>query len=75
MKAVELLKIGNDLLKTMSRLDVFRDDYKYVSLHEKYYRMRENGVKHMVAVQILSEDYNISMRTVERVIKRLNRVC
>lgn len=71
MKVVELLKVGSEMLKVMSRHDVCRDDYRYVSLYEKYHIMREKGVKHLAAIHMLSEDYHISTRTVERVVKRL----
>lgn len=75
MKVVELLKIGGELLKKMSQNDVLRDDWRYVSLYEEYQTMRENGLKHVVAVRMLSDDYCISPRTVERIVKRLGRGC
>lgn len=75
MKVVELLKIGGELLKLMSANDVLRDDWRYVSLYEEYQMMRENGLKHIAAVKMLSEEYCISTRTVERVVKRLGRGC
>lgn len=75
MKVVELLKIGGELLKVMSQNDVMRDDYRYVGLYEEYQMMRDNGMKHIVAIKMLSEDYCISPRTVERVIKRLGSEC
>ena len=71
MKVVELLKIGRELLKTMSLNDVLRDDWRYVKLYEEYHTMRGNGVKHLAAVNTLSEGYSISARTVERIVKRL----
>lgn len=75
MKVVELLKIGGELLKLMSANDVLRDDWRYVSLYEEYQMMRENGLKYIAAVKMLSEEYCISTRTVERVVKRLGRGC
>ena len=71
MKIVELLKLGGEMLKVMSANDVLRDDWRYIGLYEEYKQMRENCVKHIAAIKMLSEDYCISMRTVERVIKRL----
>lgn len=75
MKVVELLRIGRELLKTMSLNDVMRDDWKYVSLFEQYQSMRDNGLKHHAAITILSQDYGISTRTVERIISRLRSEC
>jgi len=75
MKVVELLKLGGEVLKLMSRNDVLRDDYRYVSLYEEYQSMRDNGLKHVAVIRMLSEDYCISTRTVERIIKRLGEEC
>ena len=75
MKVVELLKMGAEMLKLMSHHDVLRDDWKYVRLYEEYQSMRTNGQKHAAAISMLSEDYRISTRTVERVIKRLGGDC
>ena len=75
MKVVELLKIGSELLKLMSRHDVLRDDWRWVSLYEEYHNLRSNGVKHVSAINMLSETYHVSERTVERIIKRLKGEC
>ena len=75
MKVVELLKISRETLKTMTQRDVSRDDWRYVGLYEEYHMMRENGLKHIVAIRLLSEDYCICTRTVERIIKRLGADC
>lgn len=75
MKVVELLKIGGEMLKMMSKHDVFRDDWRYISLYESYKTMRNNRIKHIAAIRMLGEDYNISTRTVERIIKRLSIDC
>ena len=40
MKAVEFLKLGRELLKTMSILDLRRDDYIHIELYEEYAEMR-----------------------------------
>ena len=70
-----MLKLGTETLKTMSKRDVLRDDWRYVPLVEEYFAMRSNGLKHHAAVVMLSDDYHVSYRTVERVLKRLCREC
>ena len=72
MKVVELLKVGKEMLKIMSEHDIMRDDYKYVKMYEEYKNMRSNRMKHTAAIQELSDDYGVSTRTVERVVKRLS---
>ena len=75
MKVTELLKMGSEMLKLMSEHDVRRDDYKYVGMVDEYHVMRKRKVKHVAAVNMLSEAYHVSTRTVERIIKRLLREC
>ena len=72
MKVVELLKIGGELLKTMSQNEVLRDDYRFVPMYEQYKKMRAVGVKYREVVRILSEDYHVSHSTIERAISRLS---
>ena len=75
MKVIELLKVGGELLKLMSRNEVNRDDWRFVPLVEEFQQMRKNGVKYREAVRVLAEDYHISRATVERAIKRLEADC
>ena len=75
MKVIELLKIGGEMLKLMSRNEVNRDDWRFVPMYEEFQQMRNNGVKYREAVRILAEDYHISRATDERAIKRLDADC
>ena len=75
MKVVELLKIGRDLLKVMSKADVKRDDWRFIDSYEHFKVMRSHGVKHTEAIRMLSRENNVSTRTLERVFKRLGAEC
>lgn len=75
MKVVELLKIGAEMLKLMSRNDVYRDDWRYVPMYEAFQQMRRNGVKYRVCIEMLAEEYQVSNATIERAIKRLSSNC
>ena len=75
MKVVELLKIGGEMLKLMSRNEVNRDDWRFVPMYEEFQEMRDKGVKYREAVRMLAEDYHVSRATVERAIKRLEGEC
>lgn len=75
MKVVELLKIGGEMLKTMSENDVNRDDWRYVPVYEEFKNMRSLGVKYREAVRMLSECYGIGRATIERAVKRLDGEC
>ena len=75
MKVVELMKIGTEILKRMSENDIHRDDYLYVKAYEEFLCMRKNRMKYRAAIKILSEDYKVGERTLERIFKRLSSEC
>ena len=75
MKVVELLKIGGEMLKLMSKHEVNRDDWRFVPMYEEFQTMRRNGVKYRECVKMLAKDYHVGRATVERAIKRLEGDC
>lgn len=56
MKIVEALKMGAELLKFMSRNDIYIDDWKYIDAYEQFCRMRELGVKYDNAIDELAKN-------------------
>lgn len=75
MKVLELMKISTEVLKLMTKNDIHRDDYLYVKAYEEFLMMRRNRMKYHAAIKILSEDYHIGERTLQRVFKRLSSEC
>lgn len=75
MKVVELLKLGGEMLKLMSRNEVNRDDWRFVPMYEAFQEMRQKGVKYREVVRMLAEEYRVSRATVERAIRRLEGEC
>ena len=75
MKVVELVKISSEALKLMSKNDVMRDDWRFVSMYEEFMMMRESGLKYSECVRMLSEGYHVSRATIERAIRRLDAEC
>lgn len=73
MKAVEFLKIGRELLKTMSTFDLRRDDYMHIELYEEYARMRGEGEKKDYVLCFLASKYKLSESTIKRVVKRFSK--
>lgn len=73
MKVADLLKIGGEMLKLLSKYDVKMDDYRFAELYFEYERRSKNHEKYIVIVAELAELYGISQSTVERVIGRLRR--
>ena len=75
MKVVEMLKIGVPMLNKMSDNGILLKDYEYVPVYEQFVRMRDMGIKYRETIRILSTEYNISARTLQRAIKRMEKDC
>lgn len=73
MKATEILKIGHEILKLMSELDLRVDDYKFLGMKADYDRMRNNREKVDYINAFLSYKYKVSESTVKRIIRRLSK--
>lgn len=63
------------VLKMLSRNGVYMDDWKYVDAYDRYVRMRGLGLKQREAVRMLSDELQVSRRTLERAFKRLAGDC
>lgn len=73
MKVADLLKIGGEMLKLLSKYDVKIDDYRFAELYFEYERRCKNREKYIVIITELAGLYGISQSTVERIIRRLRR--
>lgn len=73
MKVVDFLKLCRELLKTMSSLDLKRDDYLHIELYEEYAKMRFEGEKVDYILCFLAHKYKLSESTIKRVVKRLSK--
>lgn len=75
MKVYEMLKLGSETLKMMSRHGIFLNDYLYVDAYEQFRHMRSLGVKYDHALDELAREHNIAKRTLQRAFKRLSLEC
>lgn len=75
MKVIELLKLGSELLKVMSRNGVRVDDWQYVTLYERFNRMRSLGIKYSEAISQLAKEKKVGCRTLERAFRRIAKDC
>jgi DNA-directed RNA polymerase delta subunit len=73
MKAINLLKIGSELLKLMSICDLRVNDWQYIEMYSEYVKKRNNHIKYEVIIMQLAKSYNISESSVKRVIRRFDR--
>lgn len=75
MTFAELVKIDTQMLMLLSENGIRIDDYRYVDAYEQFLNMRRNRMKYRAAIKMLADEKHISERTLERVFKRLSRVC
>lgn len=73
MKAINLLKIGTELLKLMSICDLRVGDWQYIEMYSEYVKNRNNHVKYDVIIMQLAESYKISESSVKRLIRKFER--
>ena len=73
MKGIELLRLGAEILKHMSEIDLRADDVKYLPLYEEYTSQRREGVKADALMMEISERTGISESTLRRAFRRLDR--
>lgn len=71
MKAFELLKVNESLLKAMDGLSLSINDVKYIGMFQEYERMMSEGLKKTYIVQTLADKYDIAERTLYRVIDKM----
>ncbi|WP_418991864.1 hypothetical protein [Alistipes sp.] len=73
MKVHEILRQHADLLRTLARAGVAIEDVRYIPLWRDYDRLRHDGFKIAYIVAYLCDTYEISERTVYRIVGRFNR--
>lgn len=75
MIIADFIKIHIGLLKYLSENDIRVGDWRYVKMYERFTLMRKEGVKYIVAVEQLAEEYGTSRATIERAIKKFRKEC
>lgn len=71
MKAYELFKINESLLKVMDGLALAIADVKYIELVEDFVRLMGEGHKKTYVVQMLTDKYDVAERTVYRIVDKM----
>lgn len=73
MIVADLVKIGEKMMEMLTNYGITMGDYKFLQLFGEYENMVSRGDKISYAVATLSEKYNISERTIYRLLKRFCR--
>lgn len=73
MKVHEILRQNADLFRTLARAGVAIEDVQYIPLWRDYEKLRRDGFKVVYIVAYLCDTYEVSERTVYRIIGRFSR--
>ena len=73
VKAIELLKFCEKILKSLSKVGVKTSDYEYIEMYDDYKALVDKGAKKEYVRAVLSEKYNISETTIFRIVSRLEK--
>lgn len=73
MTGIELVKISEVVLKTLSENDIKLSDVNHIKLYSDYENMLKNGMKVTYIVEHLSDVYGISVAQVYRILSRFKR--
>jgi thiaminase len=72
MKAFELLMVNKNVLELMSKASIEVNDVKYIEMYKEYERMVSAGHKKTYITQYLSDEYQVNVRTVYRLINKFS---
>lgn len=72
MKVVDLLKINQSAMESLSKADIKKGDFRFVALHDEYVHLRDKGEKYWYVITHLAEKYKMSESSVKRLVKRLS---
>ena len=72
MTGYELLAVNENLLKKMQSAALSVDDIKYMEMYREYERLRNEWHKKTYIMQYLSDEYEVSERTVYRIVDRFS---
>lgn len=74
MKVHEILSFNKELLEKLNRIHINVSDYRFVEMYEEYIRLKNDGLKTVYIVSMLSEVYNISERKVYKVLSKMDQI-
>lgn len=71
MKAFELLKVNESLLRAMDGHSLAINDVRYIDMMSEFMTMTKDGYKKTYIIQHLADKYDLAERTLYRVIERM----
>lgn len=71
MTKYEFLKVNQSLLQVVADKGINARDVKNLALYEEYVNMSKQGLKCYYIAVSLADKYNISLRTVYKIVERM----
>ena len=68
-----LVKANADVLKKLTSAGASAEDYKNIELYEEFVRLTREGLKTTYVVVHLCQEYELSERSVWRIVERFRR--
>lgn len=69
----DLVKANADVLKKLTSAGASAEDYKNIELYEEFVRLTREGLKTTYVVVHLCQEYELSERSVWRIVERFRR--
>lgn len=73
MLAIDLVKISECLLKSLSKIGIKTGDFKYIEMYDEYKKLEGEGMKKEYIRTMLASKYKTSETTIFRVVSRLEK--
>lgn len=74
MTTYEILKMNKSLLQTLSKNGVSVNDVNYLNMFDEFMEMKKQGLKVRYIALTLAEKYNLSDRSIFKIVKRLSQM-
>lgn len=73
IKAVDFIRLAENICNELTRNNINPSDTRYIELYDDWERMTKEGHKYSYIMLYLSEKYEVSERSINRIVKRLGR--
>lgn len=75
MKTIDLLKLFREPYYLFVANGIQLDDIRFIDMYDNYVKMHADGEKVTYIVSLLAGKYNISERSVYKILSRLEKDC
>lgn len=72
MKAVDVLELAQPIIERLLEANINPKDVQYLEMYKDYLRLKNEGHKITWIHSILSDEYNVSIRNIKYIVKRLD---